>query len=88
MKKVDYDKMYDKSTGSTETHLATDTIMKEPYTERMGGYREGFASASGVRGETAETDGRIGSPERKDRARRTGAVGTSIDDENAGLADN
>ncbi|MDE3060154.1 MAG: hypothetical protein KGJ06_04015 [Pseudomonadota bacterium] len=89
MRKRDYD---DESySGGTETHLAADTQMKE--TIRRGStkgdrnaYHEGFASASGVRQETAETGGRIHHPESKD-APRPDPVPPLIEKENAGLAD-
>jgi hypothetical protein len=91
MKKRDYDTMYDETTGGTETHVAVDTKMKN--TIQAGSskgdrlpYEEGFASASGVRPETAETGGRIRHPESKD-APQPDPVPKQIERENAGLAD-
>jgi len=89
MKTRDYDSI-DKNTGSTETHVAVDTQMRHVIEDGStdgdrAAYEEGFASASGVRPETASTGGRIRHPESKDKA-RTSAL-TSIEEENAGLAD-
>jgi len=84
----DYDKQ---DSGNTETHLAVDIQMKKVIDSgRPAGdtnaYEEGFASASGVRPESAETGGRIRSPENKDKAKPS-QIPASIEKENAGLAD-
>lgn len=86
MRRRDYDTMYDENSGGTETHLATDVKMDRVthYIDAETSYEEGFASASGVRNETAESGGRLKHPETKDDARVPG----SIEHENAGLADN
>lgn len=91
MKKRDYDTMYDQYSGSTETHLATDTKMKQVIERSSSAgdtmsYEEGFASASGIRPETAETGGRIKNPENKDAA-KSDPTAASIKKENPGLAD-
>jgi hypothetical protein len=87
MRKIDYDTVYDETTGNTGNHIAADEMMKRKNSglEREG-YEEGFASASGVRNETAETGGRVQHPEAKDRS-RPDPVSPSIEDENAGLAE-
>lgn len=85
MRKRDYDTMYKKSTGGTGNQLAVDDEIKESEFESIA-YEEGFASASGVRPETAETGGRVRYPETKDAA-RPDPVPLSIEKENAGLAD-
>ena len=97
MKTRDYDKMYDETTGSTETHLAVDTKMKhvidfDSSIEDRNAFEEGFAAASGVRAETAETDGRVRHPETKDAARlepdsKADEAAELIEEENSGLAD-
>jgi hypothetical protein len=91
MIKRDYDTMYDKTTGSTETHKAVDTKIKETIkhgseVSEQTSYEEGFASASGVRPETAETGGRIKNPENKDTP-KTGQITPPLEQENSGLAD-
>lgn len=91
MRKRDYDTMYDDTTGGTDTHVAVDTKMKHVIEDGSTkgdkqAYEEGFASASGVRPETAETGGRIRAPERKDAA-QIDPVPKSIEEENAGLAE-
>jgi hypothetical protein len=91
MKKRDYDTMYDETTGGTETHVAVDTRMKKTIYKGSSKdirpvYEEGFASASGIRPETAETGGRIKHPETKDAA-KPDPVPKSIEEENPGLAD-
>jgi len=85
MKKRDYDTMYDKYTGNTETRIATDEHMA---LEDANIYEEGFASASGVRADTASSGGRIRHSEEGDAPYTEGRVDTLIDDENSGLADN
>ena len=86
MRIVDYDKK-DKNTGSTEGHIATDETVDKKFGNIQRAYEEGFASADGVRGGTAETDGRVKHPEKGDdsRPKRTP---DSIENENPGLADN
>ncbi len=86
MKKRDYDTMYDETTGGTETHVATDTKMRLAGKRSNHAHVEGFASASGVRPETAESGGRIRHPETKD-ASRPDAGARSVEEENAGLAE-
>jgi hypothetical protein len=85
MRKRDYDTMYNKSTGGTENQRAVDDEIKESDFEPIA-YEEGFAAASGVRQETAETGGRIKYPEAKD-APRPNPIPSLIEKENAGLAD-
>ena len=73
-------------TGNSETHLAVDEKLKMGYTRTA--MNEGFASASGVRPETAESGGKVTKGEDKDRARFTGRVSNGIDGmENGGAAD-
>ena len=91
MRKRDYDTMYDETTGGTETHVAVDTQMKQVIKNGSSkddreAYQEGFASASGIRPETAETGGRIAHPESKD-APKPDPVPRKIEEENPGLAD-
>lgn len=83
VKKIDYD---EKDSGNTETHIAVDAAMEQKYGNIQNAYEEGFASASGVRGATAETSGRIKHPEKLDDA--PARQNNPIADENAGLADN
>lgn len=85
MRTIDYDKQ-EKGTGSTETHLAVDTEIEHSYDSQLA-YEEGFASADGVRGGTAETGGRIKHPEKGDDSIPS-RVPESIENENPGLADN
>jgi hypothetical protein len=92
MKHRDYDTMYDETTGNTDTHVAVDTKMKT--TIKLGStkgdrnaYEEGFASASGIRPDTAASGGHIRHPESKD-APAIDPVPKSIEEENPGLADN
>lgn len=83
-------------TPNTETHMAVDEKIKTGYTQRS--MNEGFASASGVRPETAETGGRLTHPEDADRARDNDEFLHHIEEEeeeiikaetgNSGLADN
>jgi len=86
MRVIDYNKQ-DKNTGSTEEHIATDKSPEEKFGNLQRAYEEGFASADGVRGGTAETNGRVKHPEKGDdsRPKRTP---DSIANENPGLADN
>ena len=75
-------------TGGTDTHLAVDDAIRN---ESNTALEEGFAAASGVRNETAETGGRIKHPETKDEEytkRDTHQAPNPVDEENAGLADN
>jgi hypothetical protein len=85
MRTVDYD---DKDSANTETHIATDEAMEKKFGDLQHAYEEGFASASGVRAGTAETDGSVKHPETSDEAARANRVRNPNDDENAGLADN
>jgi hypothetical protein len=86
MRTVEYDEK-DKNTGSTETHIATDEAIDKKFGTLQHAYEEGFAASDGVRGGTAETDGRVKHPEEGDdsKPKRTPQ---SIEDENPGLADN
>jgi hypothetical protein len=86
MRVIDYDEK-DKNTGSTEEHIATDEAISKKFGNMQNAYEEGFAASDGVRGGTAETDGRVTHPEKIDdsRPKRTP---NSIEDENPGLADN
>lgn len=91
MRKINYN---DKPipTG-TSTHRGVDEQMEE--TVKFEGtsdvtdnsYREGFAASSGVRNGTAETGGRVRHPETGDDS-RPDRTPDSIENENAGLADN
>ena len=90
MRVRDYDTMYNENTGGTETHPATDEMIKQTIDQpgiHRRAFEEGFAAASGVRGETAETGGRVHAPELDDRS-TIESLPSSLDDENAGLADN
>jgi hypothetical protein len=75
----------EKNTGSTETHVATDTKMDdETYdAQRM---EEGFAASDGVRAGTAESGGRVKRPESSDSP-FPDRTPLSIEKENPGLAD-
>ena len=86
MRIVNYDEK-DKSSGNTQTHIATDESMKKKFGTIQNAYEEGFASADGVRAGTAESDGRVKHPEKGDDSipKRTP---NSIENENPGLADN
>jgi len=91
MKKRDYDTK-DSYTGGTDTHVAVDTKMRQVIEDGSSegdreAFQEGFASASGIRSETAETGGRIKNPENKDAA-RPGSEPKVTSKENSGLADN
>lgn len=76
----------EKSTGSTEEHIATDETMDKKFGNMQHAYEEGFAASDGVRGGTAETDGHIKHPEEGDDTRPSRTL-ESIEDENPGLAD-
>ena len=86
MRVIQYDKK-DKNSGSVEGHVATDEAMEKKFGNLQNAYEEGFAASDGVRGGTAETDGRVEHPEKGDDTtpKRTP---DSIEDENPGLADN
>lgn len=91
MKIRDYDTMYDETTGNTETHVATDEMMRRRIelgsTEgERNAFNEGFASASGIRPDTAATGGRIKHPETRD-ASENDPVPKSIEKSNSGLAE-
>ncbi|MEJ0010373.1 MAG: hypothetical protein WDN72_07650 [Alphaproteobacteria bacterium] len=76
-----------KDHAGTATHRAVDdAISPRDNGELQEQYEEGFASASGVSNETAESGGRIRHPEAQDKARPDG-VPAQLEDENAGLAD-
>jgi hypothetical protein len=85
MRRIDYDAP-DKNTGNTENQIATDESMVKKYGNLGRAYQEGFAASSGVRGQTAETDGGETHPETADEpsVRR---IAKSVESENAGLAD-
>ena len=86
MRKIEYDAK-DSYSGNTETHIAVDEMMERRDQGLLQkGYNEGFSSASGVRNETAETGGRVKNPEIHDEDGTNKPV-TTIDKENAGLAD-
>jgi len=76
-----------KSTGSTEEHVATDEAVDKKFGNIQRAYEVGFAASDGVRGGTVETDGRVKHPEKGDdsRPKRTP---NSVENENPGLADN
>jgi hypothetical protein len=86
MRIVKYDEK-DKNTGSTAEIIATDEVMDKKFGNMQRAYEEGFASADGVRGGTAETNGRVKHPEKGDDT-TTKRPKNSIEDENPGLADN
>jgi hypothetical protein len=86
MRIVNYDQK-DKNSGSTEEHVATDEAMDKKFGNIQNAYEEGFASADGVRGGTAETDGRVKHPEKGDDTNPKRTT-NSIENENPGLADN
>ncbi len=86
MRTIEYNEK-DKNTGSTETHVATDEAIDKKFGNLQRAYEEGFAASSGVRGGTAETDGRVKHPEKGDDSNPSQAE-DSIEDENPGLADN
>ncbi len=85
MKTIDYDA---KDSASTENQIATDEMIKKnEYENLQHAYNEGFAASDGVRGETAETDGRVVATENSDDSHPK-RVPDSIESENPGLADN
>ncbi len=86
MRTIDYDKQ-DKNTGSTENHVSTNEPVEKKFGNFQRAYEEGFAASDGVRGETAETDGRVKHPEKGDDSRPR-RQDPSIENENPGLADN
>lgn len=77
----------DKNSGGTETHIATDEAIDKKFGNMQRAYEEGFSASDGVRGGTAETDGRVKHPEEGDDSRPS-RTEQSIEDENPGLADN
>jgi hypothetical protein len=67
----DYDTMYNEHTGGTETHTATDEMIRKTKQDiglQQRFYEEGFA-ASGLEGERVEMGGHIRVPERLDALR-------------------
>jgi hypothetical protein len=86
MRRIDYDQK-DKNTGNTENLIAVDQPVEKEFGNMQRAYEEGFAASDGVRGETAETNGRVKHPEKGDASSTRHAEG-GIDDENPGLADN
>ena len=91
MRHVDYNKP-DRS-SSTATHSGVDEMIDASLNEGSSAdgevaeqYREGFAASAGIRPETAETGGRARTPEAADKA-TPDPVPTSLEKENAGLAD-
>jgi hypothetical protein len=87
MRTIEYDDKETSDTGSTETHIATDEAMNKKFGNMQRALEEGFAASNGVRGGTAESDGRVKHPEKSDYS-RPNRVTNSIEDENPGLADN
>jgi hypothetical protein len=85
MRKVKYEDQ-EKGTGGTETHLATDQVIKGNSSYPSQAMEEGFAASDGVRGVTSASGGRVKHPE-KDDASLNDPVPESIEDENPGLAD-
>ena len=92
MRRIDYNA---EESGNTETHIAVDEKMRNQPAELQDDFQddleEGFASASGVRNETAATGGRVKHPETKDEDRTnrlSHRAPNPVEDENAGLADN
>jgi hypothetical protein len=86
MRKIDYDSK-EKYTGNAENVIAADETIENKFGNVQRAYNEGFAAADGVRGGTAETDGRIEHPEKTDDSHPS-RVPESIENENPGLADN
>ena len=86
MRIINYDKK-EKSSGNTEEHVATDEATEKKFGNMQHAYEEGFAASDGVRGGTAESDGRVKHPEEGDDSRPT-RTPESIENENPGLADN
>ena len=85
MRTIDYD---EDTTGNTETHIATDAAPEKIFGDLQHAYEEGFAASDGVRGQTAETGGKIRHPEKGDESISGRRVTNSIADQNPGLADN
>jgi hypothetical protein len=83
MRKIDYD-AHDRNTGSTETQIAVDEALEKKYGNLRHAYEEGFAASHGVRGETAETNGRAPHPDMADDS-HPDRVPDSIEEENPGL---
>ena len=73
--------------ANTETLIAVDESIAHKFGNLQRAYNEGFAASSGVRGETAETSGRVLHPEKGDETSIDFPINT-VEDENAGLADN
>jgi hypothetical protein len=73
--------------ANTETLIATDESMEHKFGNIQLAYNEGFAASEGVRGETAETNGRVKHPETKDSPKPNTSA-ESVQSENSGLADN
>ncbi len=89
MRTIDYDAT-EKGTGGTETHRAVDEVMQERIAHEGSEYLafvEGFAAASGVLPEAAETGGRLRQGGRTD-ASLPDRASAPIEQENPGLADN
>ncbi len=89
MRTIDYDDT-EKGTGSTETHRAVDEVMKDRIDHEGSehiAFEEGFASASGILPEAAETGGRTLEGDRSDASRLDREPG-SIRKQNPDLADN
>lgn len=77
----------------TATHRGVDEVVKESVDRGSSSdgdvaklFREGFGASSGVQQETAESGGRIASPEMKDDS-IPDRTPNSVEKENAGLAD-
>lgn len=88
MRTIDYD-AEEKGTGSTETHRAVDEVMKDRIAHEGSehiAFEEGFASASGVLPEAAETGGRTLEGDRSDSS-SINREPDSINKQNPGLAD-
>lgn len=76
-----------KETVRPEDPIAADETMAKKFGDMQHAYETGFAASDGVRGGTAETDGRVRHPEEGDDTRPT-RTPAAIEDENPGLADN
>lgn len=72
---------------NTETLIAADETTEHKFGNLQRAYNVGFAASDGVRGRTAETNGRALHPEQGDEP-KPNARHNSVDDENPGLADN
>lgn len=86
MRKIRYES---EDSPNTDNHLSVDTQMElvidhPESNQRSRALSEGFAASSGIRPETAESGGTLKHPETKDGVRSL----SSVDKENAGLADN